>query len=144
LPARFKADADRLKSFFKMLSRKYRYAFEFRDASWYTEEIFKLLRKRNVALCISDHVDAPAPWEATADFVYVRGHGPTREYHTRYGTKALHQWAATINGWKRKGLEVFCYFDNDQKSAAPWDARQLSGMVNGRGGRKTSRRRSKK
>jgi uncharacterized protein YecE (DUF72 family) len=89
------------------------------------------MRKRNVALCISDHVDAPAPWEVTADFVYVRGHGPTGEYHTRYGAKAMREWAATIKGWKRKDLEVFCYFDNDQKSAAPLDARQLVGMVSG-------------
>jgi uncharacterized protein YecE (DUF72 family) len=146
LPARFKADAGRLKSFFKMSSRRYKYAFEFRDASWYTDEIFKLLRKRNVALCISDHVDAPAPWEVTADFVYVRGHGRTGEYHTRYGAKAMRQWAATIKGWKRKGLEVFCYFDNDQKSAAPLDARQLVGMVDGakKGKARSNKSRSKK
>src|SRR3954465_1131347 len=40
LPARFKADRERLASFLKMLSKRYRYAFEFRDASWYDEKIF--------------------------------------------------------------------------------------------------------
>src|SRR5687767_9596669 len=80
LPARFKADRERLASFLKMLPKRRRYAFEFRDASWYEEPIFKLLRDRNVSLCLSDHIDAPAPWEVTADHVYVRGHGPTGQY----------------------------------------------------------------
>jgi uncharacterized protein YecE (DUF72 family) len=129
LPARFKADRARLASFFKMLPKRYKYAFEFRDASWYEPEILELLKKRNVALCISDHHHAPSPWEVTADFVYVRGHGPTGEYHTEYGARVMKQWAETIRKWKRRALEVFCYFDNDQKSAAPKDARRLSNVL---------------
>jgi uncharacterized protein YecE (DUF72 family) len=60
LPARFKADGDRLASFLKMLSKRRRYAFEFRDASWYDDEILNILRKRNISLCLSDHEDAPS------------------------------------------------------------------------------------
>ena len=91
------------------------------------------MRKRNIALCISDHADAPAPWEVTADFVYVRGHGPTGRYAGRYGKKKLAEWAGAIAKWKRKGLDVVCYFDNDQKSAAPKDARQLMEVLGERG-----------
>src|SRR3954469_15481252 len=72
LPARFKANRERLASFIKLLPKRYRYAFEFRDASWYEELNLKVLRDANIALCLSDHVDAPAPWEVTADFVYIR------------------------------------------------------------------------
>jgi uncharacterized protein YecE (DUF72 family) len=129
LPARFKADRERLTSFLKMLPKRRKYAFEFRDASWYDEPIFKLLRDRNVSLCLSDHIDAPAPWEVTADHVYVRGHGPTGQYHGRYPLKTMREWAATIARWKRKKLEVFCYFDNDQKSAAPKDAKRLMDLL---------------
>lgn len=129
LPARFKADRERLAAFLKLLSKRRRYAFEFRDATWFDEGIFKLLRKRNVALCISDHHDAPTPWDTTADFVYIRGHGPTGEYHSRYGLKTLRQWAANAAKWKRQGLDVYCYFDNDQKSAAPKDARRMENLV---------------
>jgi uncharacterized protein YecE (DUF72 family) len=71
LPARFKADRERLASFLKLLKRKHRYAFEFRDASWYEPAIFDLLRDHDVALCLSDHRDAPAPWEVTASHVYL-------------------------------------------------------------------------
>jgi uncharacterized protein YecE (DUF72 family) len=131
LPARFKADRERLASFLKMLPRgkRRRYAFEFRDASWYKSDILEVLRKRNVALCISDHHDAPAPWEVTADHIYIRGHGPTGAYHSRYSLKTMRKWTGTIKKWKRQGLEVFCYFDNDQKSAAPQDAQRLMELV---------------
>ncbi|HJQ82103.1 MAG TPA: DUF72 domain-containing protein [Lacipirellulaceae bacterium] len=132
LPARFKADGERLSSFLKLLSKKYKYAFEFRDASWYEKDILTLLRKRDVALCLSDHIAAPAPWVVTADHVYIRGHGPTGEYKDRYPLKTLREWAAAIRKWKRQGRTVFCYFDNDQKSAAPKDARLLLQLLAGR------------
>jgi uncharacterized protein YecE (DUF72 family) len=122
LPARFKADHERLASFLKMLPKRYKYAFEFRDAS----------RDRNVALCLSDHEDAPAPWEVTAKHVYIRGHGPTGQYKDQYPPKKLREWAATIGKWKRRRLDVYCYFDNDQKSAAPKDARRLAELLNER------------
>jgi uncharacterized protein YecE (DUF72 family) len=125
LPARFKADRARLASFVKMLPRRYKYAVEFRDESWYDDKIFNVLHDRNISLCLSGHVDAPAPWEVTADHVYIRGHGPTGEYKDQYPPRKLRQWAETIQKWKRRRLEVFCYFDNDQKSAAPKDARRL-------------------
>ncbi len=125
LPARFKADRARLASFLKLLSKKYNYAFEFRDDSWYEDDILALLRKRDIALCLSDHRDAPSPWVVTAGHVYIRGHGPTGEYKDRYPLKTLREWAASIRKWKRQGKTVFCYFDNDQKSAAPKDARRL-------------------
>lgn len=129
LPARFKADRERLASFLKLLPKRYRYAFEFRDKSWYEDSLLEVLGNRNVALCISDHVDAPAPWQVTADFVYVRGHGPTGEYHSRYPQPTLTKWHRIIGKWRRQRIDVYCYFDNDQKSAAPKDARLLQEMV---------------
>jgi uncharacterized protein YecE (DUF72 family) len=62
LPAHFKANRERLASFLKMLNKRRRYAFEFRDASWYEPPILKLLEEHNISLCLSDHHDAPAHW----------------------------------------------------------------------------------
>ncbi|MFG3591388.1 DUF72 domain-containing protein [Bradyrhizobium sp. RDI18] len=129
LPPNFPANADRLASFFKLLSKKRRYSFEFRHPSWYEPRIIRLLREQNVSLCISDHHDAPAPWKRTADFVYVRGHGPGGRYRDHYGEAALAGWARRIRSWKRQGCDVFVYFDNDQKSAAPADARRLTELM---------------
>lgn len=131
LPPQFTADAGRLAAFLPMLPKKRRYAFEFRDASWYAPPILRLLRDANCALCLSDHHDAPAPWRRTADFVYIRGHGPGGAYRGRYDGATLGAWARRISGWKRQGCDVYVYFDNDQKSAAPFDALALMQFVGG-------------
>jgi uncharacterized protein YecE (DUF72 family) len=125
LPPQFALNEDRLTSFFKLLSGKRRYSFEFRHPSWYSPRVLRLLADHNAALCISDHHDAPAPWKRTADFVYVRGHGPTGRYRGHYSPTALQDWATHIRSWTRQGCDVFVYFDNDQKSAAPADAAAL-------------------
>lgn len=129
LPHRFRKDTGRLQDFFHMLPRRYRYAFEFRDQAWYSADVFELLHRFDVALCISDHADAPAPWEATASHVYVRGHGPSGRYQGSYSAKTLRRWAEAVVRWQSERREVFVYFDNDQKAAAPRDARRLTRMV---------------
>jgi uncharacterized protein YecE (DUF72 family) len=129
LPPNFQADADRLSAFLRMLSPKRRYSFEFRHVSWYSPRILRLLSENNISLCISDHHDAPAPWRRTADFVYVRGHGPGGRYKGHYSKDALAAWAKRIKSWKAQGCDVFVFFDNDQKSAAPIDALKLKQML---------------
>jgi uncharacterized protein YecE (DUF72 family) len=129
LPPRFGADLKRLASFLKLLPKRRRYAFEFRHSSWYSDQCFDLLRKHNIALCISDHHDAPAPWIATASHVYVRGHGPGGAYKGNYSDQMLGLWAKKIAAWRRQRRTVYVYFDNDQKSAAPLDAFRLSVML---------------
>ena len=108
-----------------MLRPKRRYAFEFRHKSWYAPHIFRLLSDANIALCISDHADAPSPWKRTADFAYVRGHGPGGRYKGHYSAAALTSWARKVKQWRARGRDVYVYFDNDQKSAAPLDAKRL-------------------
>lgn len=125
LPPNFQADADRLSAFLRMLPRKRRYSFEFRHPSWYAPQIIRVLAERNISLCVSDHHDAPAPWKRTADFVYVRGHGPGGRYKGHYPSTTLAAWAKRIKSWRSQGCDVFVFFDNDQKSAAPIDALKL-------------------
>jgi len=113
------------RAFLHMLPRCYPYAFEFRHKSWYDDDIYQLLRAHDVALCISDHHDAPSPWEVTARHIYLRGHGPDGRYKNHYPDRILRTWARHIAEWRRERRTVFVYFDNDQKSAAPTDARRL-------------------
>ena len=129
LPPKFGVNLERLESFCKLLKAGRRYSFEFRHASWYTRDVYRVLASHNIALCISDHGDAPSPWKRTADFVYVRGHGPGGRYKGHYSAEALSIWAARIRSWKRRGHDVYVYFDNDQKSAAPADAFKLQGRL---------------
>lgn len=131
LPPQFARNTERLSFFLPMLPRRRRYAFEFRHLSWYADEVFELLRRHKVALCISDHADAPAPWQATAPHVYLRGHGPSGRYSGSYSTATLRRWRDAILGWQRDGRDVFVYFDNDQKAAAPADAKRLIALLHG-------------
>jgi uncharacterized protein YecE (DUF72 family) len=129
LPPQFQKNRERLASFLKMLPRRYRYAFEFRHDSWYEDDVLDLLRENDVALCLSDHHDAPSPWTATARHVYVRGHGPSGRYKDNYPEETLRAWARDIRKWRRQRRKVLVYFDNDQKSAAPNDAQRLNEML---------------
>ena len=92
-------------------------------------EVFDLLERHDAALCVSDHHDAPSPWKATASWVYVRGHGPGGRYHGRYGDAALKDWARRLRAWREQGRDVYAYFDNDIKAAAPADAQQLKALL---------------
>src|SRR3954469_3691600 len=64
LPPQFRKNRERLASFLGMLPRRRRYAFEFRHPSWYEDDVLDVLREHDVALCLSDHHDAPSPWVA--------------------------------------------------------------------------------
>ncbi len=85
------------------------------------------------SLCISDHHDAPSPWVATGPYVYVRGHGPGGAYKGHYGDRAMTTWVDRIVTWNGEGRDVYVYFDNDQKSAAPFDAAKLRATLHKRG-----------
>jgi uncharacterized protein YecE (DUF72 family) len=65
----------------------------------------------------------------TADWVYVRNHGPTGDYQGNYPDAELQVWATRIDAWCREGRDVWCFFDNDQKAAAPADAARLVGLT---------------
>ena len=129
LPSRFTADRDKLARFITLLKPKRRYAFEFRHPSWFEPAIMDVLRDYDISLCISDHNDAPTPWEITASFIYVRAHGPQGTYAGRYSTTRLNEWSARMKNWRG---DAYIYFDNDQKSAAPKDAYRLKKLIDQR------------
>jgi uncharacterized protein YecE (DUF72 family) len=122
LPPQLRLDRERLAEFLGRLPPGRRCTVEFRHPSWYDPAVLDLLRDHDVALCVSDHAAAPSPWEVTASFAYVRGHGPSGRYHGSYPDKTLEAWAErlrTLTG------DAYVYFDNDIKCAAPTDAARL-------------------
>ena len=130
LPPGLTPDHDRLARFLALLPTDRLHTVEFRHPGWYEAGVFRLLADHNVALCISDHAAAPAPFEATAGHVYVRGHGPGGRYFGNYSDEILGEWAARIRAWQAEGRPVFCYFDNDIGGAAPIDAKRLMELLN--------------
>ncbi len=125
LPPRWQVDKERLQAFLQILPGDYRYAFEFRDHSWLNEEIYELLAKYGVSLCFYDLKGYQSPEVHTAGFSYVRLHGPQEAYGGSYDDQTLQSYADKILRWADEGRDVYCYFDNDQKSHAPLNASSL-------------------
>lgn len=125
--------------------RRLRHAVEIRHASFMDPAFIELLRQYDTALVVSDSTE---PWplveDVTADFVYIRLHGTESRYSGAYADEALDDWAARIDAWRRGSQpadarliaphlrpptrarrDVYCYFDNDAKTHAPFDAQRL-------------------
>lgn len=129
LPPRWKVNVERLGDFLKALSHDHRYAFEFRDPSWFDGRVYEMLAQRGASFCVYDLAGRTSPKEVTADFVYVRLHGPEGAYQGRYGAERLAGWAGAFSAWLKEGLEVYCYFDNDEAGYALQDASRLRQMM---------------
>ncbi len=125
LPPGWSVNIRRLEEFLNDLPAKYRYTFEFRNRSWYEAEVYALLRKYNGAFCIYELDGHLSPAAVTADFVYVRLHGPGKKYQGSYSEKALKEWAEQCREWQHDGRDVYMYFDNDQAGYAAFNARNL-------------------
>lgn len=121
-----------------------RHAVEIRHESFLCEAFVKLLRKHKVALVVADSAGKwPYVEDVTADFVYLRLHGDVELYSSGYTSAALRRWGQRIEAWshgqqpddahlivsraprQRRSRDIYCYFDNDQKVHAPYDARRL-------------------
>lgn len=129
LPPRWKLNLERLQAFLGVLPDYHRYAFEFREVSWNSPAVFALLRSYNAAFCIHELGGYQSPIEVTADWVYVRLHGPEGKYQGCYRLGALSHWAARIVEWSTQLKAVYVYFDNDDSSYAPHNALQLKELV---------------
>jgi uncharacterized protein YecE (DUF72 family) len=130
LPPNWKLNIERLNDFLGALpKKKFRYVFEFRNETWYTPEVFKALEKYNCAFCFYELDHHVSPFKVTADFVYVRLHGPGHKYQGSYKTSSLKQWQKKGAKWSGEGKDVFIYFDNDQAGYAAFNAKSLSRMI---------------
>jgi uncharacterized protein YecE (DUF72 family) len=132
LPPRWKVNKARLKSFLAALPRQHKYAFEFRDETWLVNEIYEVLHEYKAAFCIHDLARMQTPLQVTADFTYIRLHGPgAARYQGSYSTQVLRKWADRIRDWRRNLSAVYVYFNNDIGGKAIENAKTLKRMVDG-------------
>jgi uncharacterized protein YecE (DUF72 family) len=130
-PPSWKCNAERLEHFLSALPRHHHYAFEFREPSWMCAPVFELLRAHNAALVIYEIAGYHAPIELTADWTYIRLHGPGGKYQGSYTPDTLVLWAKRIFDWERLGVQSYVYFDNDDSAYAAHNAIALKRMVEG-------------
>jgi len=129
LPPRFKANMERLETFLEALAPHMkrlhlRCVIEFRDPTWLTMPVFRLLRNYGVAICFADWRDMPVTEPVTADFVYVRRHYGSAG-GGNYSRKDLNADVAQVRAWLDKGLDVYVYFNNDMGGHAIRNAKYV-------------------
>jgi uncharacterized protein YecE (DUF72 family) len=130
LPPNFKRDDERLASALEALPSG-RHCFEFREPSWYVDEVYRLLRERNAALVIADSPKYPfRALELTADWTFVRFHHGSRGRNGNYSERELEEWAGRIAGWRDSGADVHAYFNNDWEGFAVKNGLRLRELLN--------------
>lgn len=133
LPPNWHANPDRLQSFIESLESQAtgspRAVFEFRDESWFTDEVYRVLADHDCAFCIYELAGMQSPSMVTSTVVYVRLHGPGDAYEGSYDDQVLGTWANRLAEWASEGRDVFCYFDNDQNGYAASNATTLQTML---------------
>jgi uncharacterized protein YecE (DUF72 family) len=119
LPPFLRKNLDVLDAFLPMLPAGTRAAFEFRHASWFDEDVFERLSKRNIALCIADSEKLSTPVRITADYAYFR----LRD--EGYTPDGIRKWGDTIARDTASCRDVFVYFKHEEEGKGPEFAQLL-------------------
>lgn len=125
LPPNFKVDAGRLASLLALLPPAVRAAFEFRNPTWFTDEVYTRLAARNAALCIADNDDGATPAVATADWGYLRLRA------TGYADHDLQAWIATVRRVGERWRDAFVFFKHEDAGTGPALAGRLLALTDG-------------
>lgn len=130
LPPRFPVDPRRLADFLTGLPPDHHYAFEFRDPSWWRDDIYGLLTDGGASFVCFDLAGLRSPRLTTSSLAYVRLHGLERRYQGGYPLAVLADWAGWLGAQRAAGIEAFVYLDNTMLADdALRDARTLSTML---------------
>jgi uncharacterized protein YecE (DUF72 family) len=122
LPANFHRDDERLADALRALPSGM-HAFEFRHPSWFTDDVYDLLARNDVALVVGDHPERPfQPWRLTAGWAYIRFHYGHRGRNGNYSPTELSTWAERIRSTR---AETWAYFNNDWEAYAVANAKAL-------------------
>lgn len=130
LPPRWKPNAERLRHFLQLLPRDLRFAVEFRDPSWLTDEIYSLLSEHRVALCVHDRLEHPC--RTVGPFLYVRFHGGSQS-GGGYTDDELQRWADWVRAAAQHQPTAYLYFNNDLEGHAIRNALRFRDLLNQQG-----------
>jgi uncharacterized protein YecE (DUF72 family) len=126
---KWEIDIKRLGNFLPLLPRGVRTAFEFRHRSWFCEEIYELLRMHDAAMCRASSPGFPDADVVTARHCYLRMHGGSSLYASKYTGEELAEWAAVVRRYLRRGLDCYVYFNNDAHGYAVENALTLRKLL---------------
>ncbi len=125
LPPFLKKDTSRLEDFLHQVPPGFRPAFEFRNQSWFADDVYECMRRFGVALCIAESEDRNTPFESTAEFGYFRLRKPD------YTDDDLAEWARRLRDAAAQWKDVFVYFKHEAEGKGPQLAARLRALLEG-------------
>jgi uncharacterized protein YecE (DUF72 family) len=129
LPPNLKKDEKLFEDFLRILPQDYEFAFEFRNKSWFAEEIYRLLEGYRCAIVISSSPGFPYEEKVTANFCYIRMHGSDELYRSSYSKDELKKISCLIKKNLNTNTKNYVYFNNDSEAYAVENARTLIEMI---------------
>jgi uncharacterized protein YecE (DUF72 family) len=129
LPPRFQCNLERLESFLELIPRDVANVFEFRETSWYNDDVFAMLERHGASFCAHDMPGSRSPRLAIGPVAYVRFHGGIGKYWGRYPDDVLLGWSDWVAEQTRAGRPVWAFFNNDPEAHAIHDAQTFRAMV---------------
>jgi uncharacterized protein YecE (DUF72 family) len=124
LPPNLKADPLLLESFLKLLPRKLRPEFEFRDTSCFTDEALAVLKRHQAALCITESDELQTPELLSADFCVLPA-SPVGDPETE-----RRRISAEMRRRMNQAGDIFAFFKHEEQPESPLYARELRQAVN--------------
>lgn len=119
LPPTLQLDTERLAAYLPLLPPGVRATFEFRHTSWFTDEVYALLRRHNVALCVAELPELVTPDVATADFSYYRLRKPA------YGDEDIARMADRSRRQLADGRDQYLFFKHEEHPGGALEAERL-------------------
>jgi uncharacterized protein YecE (DUF72 family) len=123
LPPNFKKESGRLRDLLVQIPPAFKCAFEFRHESWFTDEVYDVLRAHDAALCVADTEAGSTPDETTAAWGYYRLR------NIEYPEDDLARWAQAMTRGGR--ARVYCYFKHEDSGTGPALAARLQRILAG-------------
>lgn len=123
LPPNLKVDLELLRGFLATLPKRMQSSFEFRHASWLSEETYTILREHNVALCIAESEERDTPDVVTADYAYYRYRKPN------YTPDERQAMVSRMREHLASGRDVFAYFKHEETPEGALYAREVLGSL---------------
>jgi uncharacterized protein YecE (DUF72 family) len=123
LPPNLRKDTERLRALLALLPHDVRAALEFRNDTWYDDEVYALLREHGASFCITHTEDGDSPFVPTARWGYLRLRG------VQYADDELARWVERVRAvdWE----EVFVFFKHEDEATGPRLAARFAGMFEG-------------
>ncbi len=125
LPPTTKADVGVLRDFLALLPRNFKAAFEFRHASWFSDEVYQALQDRNATLCVAETESLDTPEIRTANYIYFRFRRPS------YLAEEVKQLAERVSRHMADGVETYAFFKHEEDPRSPLNAVELLKLATG-------------